>query len=97
MTPLEIATAIVSVLLLLSRFVQAAKPAWRYLPKPVAVLLPPAVTLALPVMDLLREVKTWGDLVTQLIAATAMVLVGLAPKNAAKPAKHEPASPPPVV
>lgn len=89
MNPAEIAAAIVALLMLASRFVQAAKPAWSRLPKPVAVILPVATLLVLPVIDLLREVKTWSDIVTQLIAAVALVLVGLAPKAAAKP-KSEP-------
>jgi hypothetical protein len=85
MTPLQVATAILSTILVLSRFINAAKPAWQRLPKPVAVLLPPAIALTQPVIDLLQQTKTWADLVTQLIAATAMVVVGLFPRNAARP------------
>jgi hypothetical protein len=82
MTPVEIALGIVSVLMLISRFLQAAKPAWDRLPKPVAVLLPPIVALIPQVVDLVNQTKSWSDLVNYLIAASAMVLVGLFPKSA---------------
>lgn len=83
MSPVEIAAAIVSVLMLASRFVQAAKPVWDRMPKAVAVVLPPAVALVPQVVDLLNQTKTVSDLVTYLIAAAAMVAVGLFPKHGA--------------
>ena len=82
MTPVEIALAIVSVLMLISRFVQSAKPLWDRLPKWLAVMLPPVVGLIPQVSDLLRETKTWSDLVNYMIAAAGMVVVGLFPKPA---------------
>jgi hypothetical protein len=82
MTPVEIALGIVSVLMLISRFLQAAKPAWDRLPKAIAVLLPPIVALIPQIVDLVNQTKTWSDLVNYLIAASAMVLVGLFPKSA---------------
>jgi hypothetical protein len=82
MTPVEIAVAVVSVLMLASRFVQSAKPIWDRLPKPVAVLLPPAVALVPQVSDLLNQTKTWSDLVAYGLASVAMVVVGMFPKSA---------------
>lgn len=69
--------------MLISRFVQAAKPAWDRLPKPVAVILPPAVALVQPVSDLLAQTKTWSDLVSYGIGAAVMVIAGLFPSKAA--------------
>ena len=92
MTPVEIVAAIVSVLLLGSRFLQSAKPVWDRFPKPVAVMLPPIVALIPGVVELLNQTKTWADLVNYLIAAFAMVVVGLFPKAANKP----PVTPPPL-
>lgn len=82
MTPVEIALAIVSVLLLISRFINAAKPAWDRMPKPIAVLLPPVVALIPQITDLIDDTKTWSDLINYLIAAAAMIVVGLFPKKA---------------
>lgn len=84
MSPVEIAAVVVSVVMLLSRFVEACKPLWDRLPKSVAVLIPPAVALVPQVVDLLHQTKTVADLISYLIAAVAMVVVGLFPKAAAK-------------
>lgn len=95
MTPVEIAAAIVSLLLLISRFIMAAKPAWDRLPKPVAVLLPPIVAVIPPVIDVVNQVKSWSDLTTYIIASVAMIVTGLFPRSApeaaaAKAAKAQP-------
>lgn len=82
MTPVDIAFGIVSVLMLVSRFVNSAKPIWDRFPKPVAVLLPPIVVLIPQVVDIIDDTKTWADLVNYLIAAAALVVVGLFPKKA---------------
>ncbi len=95
MTPVEIALAIVSVLMLLSRFINAAKPAWDRLPKPVAVLLPPIVALIPQVTDLIDDTKSWSDLVNYLIAAAAMIVVGLFPKKADEVNSSSSTTPPP--
>lgn len=81
MTAIEIAAAIASVLMLVSRFVQAAKPAWNRLPKSVAVILPPAVLLVPQVVDLIGQAKSWADLTAYLIASVAMTITGLFPKH----------------
>lgn len=85
MTPVEIVAVIVSVLMLVTRFLQSAKPIWDRLPKAVAVMLPPIVALIPQVVDLLNQTKTWADLVNYLIAAFAMVVVGLFPKSNSAP------------
>lgn len=85
-TPLEIAGLIVGSLLTLSRFVQAAKAAWSRLPRWAAVLAPAVVAVIPAIVELVQQVRTWADLVTQVIASTALVIVNLFPK-------HEPAVP----
>lgn len=82
MSPVEIATAVVSVLMVASRFVQAAKPLWDRLPRAVAVVLPAAVALVPQIIDLLSQSKTAIDLTTNLIAAAGLVAVGLFPSKA---------------
>lgn len=80
----SIVAVVVGVLLLASRWVQAAKPFWAYLPKSVAVLLPAVVAMIPQVIDLLNKSKTWDDLVSYGIAAAALVAAGLAPSAAHK-------------
>lgn len=90
MTPVEIAALVVSVLLTVTRFVEASKPLWGRLPKWAAVLLPAVIAVAPPIVDLLRSVRTTSDLVTQLIAAAAVLITNLFPR-------HDPAPAPPTV
>lgn len=74
--------------MLLSRFLQSAKPVWGRFPKAVAVLIPPIVSLIPQVVELLQQTKTWADLANYLVASAALVVVGLFPD-------HERVDPPP--
>jgi hypothetical protein len=76
MSPVEIAFLVVSVLMLLSRFVSACKPLWGWMPKVVAVLLPPVVLMLPHLADLWHQTTTLGDLMWYLIAALVMLVVG---------------------
>lgn len=81
MTAVEIVGYIVGVLLLISRFLQSAKPVWGRLPKVVAALIPGIVSLIPQVIELLNQTKTWSDLANYLIASVSIVVVGLFPKH----------------
>lgn len=78
----QIATMIGSGLLLVSRFIQSAKPIWDRLPTSVAVLLPPSVALIPAIAALLGQTKTFADLTTYLSASVVMIVVGLFPSKA---------------
>jgi hypothetical protein len=90
MSVVAIVSFIVSALMVLSRFIQAAKPAWEKLGslfgakagKFLAVLLPGLVSLVPQIVDLIQPSKTAVDLTSNLIAAFGIVVVGLFPKNA---------------
>lgn len=81
MTAVEIATSIVSVLLVASRWLQSLKPMWSYLPKAVATLLPSIVLLVPQVADLLNQTKSWTDLINYVAAAFAITVAGLFPQH----------------
>lgn len=81
MTALTIATSIISVLLIGSRFLMSVKPLWDRLPKAVAVFIPPVVALIPQVVALIQQTKTTQDLVNYLAASVALVVVGLFPKS----------------
>lgn len=79
---------VVSVLMLISRFLESAKPIWGRLPKWLAVILPAVVSLIPQVVALLQQSKTWADLTSYLIASVAIVIAGLFPR-------HDPTPPDP--
>jgi hypothetical protein len=87
MSVVEIAAAVVSVLMVASRFLQAAKPVWDRFPKVVAVALPVVVAMIPQVVDLIGQSKTTVDFINYVIASVALVVVGLLPKSAADSAK----------
>lgn len=82
MSVVEIVSFVVAGLAVASRFVQAAKPMWDRLPKPVAIVLPAVVAMIPQVSDLLGQSKSSVDLLSNAIAAIGIVVVGLFPSKA---------------
>jgi hypothetical protein len=82
---LEVVAVIIGVLMLLSRYLEAAKPVWSRMPRAVAVLLPAVVSLIPQVVALVQQTKTWLDLMNYLIASAAIVIVGMFPEHPPKP------------
>jgi hypothetical protein len=82
MSVVEIAAAVVSVLMVASRFLNAAKPMWDRLPKVVAVALPVVVAMIPQIAEMIGQSKTTVDFVNYVIASVALVVVGLFPKSA---------------
>lgn len=81
MSVVAIVAFVVSVLMVGSRWLQAARPLWDRLPKVVAVMLPAIVAMVPQVIDLLQQSKTAVDLVSNVAAAAALVVVGLFPSH----------------
>ena len=81
MSVVAIVAFVVSVLMVASRWLSAAKPLWNMMPHAVAVLLPGIVALIPQVVDQLSQSKTAVDLVSNVIAAVALVVVGLFPSH----------------
>jgi len=83
MSVVAIVAFVVSALMVLSRWLKAAQPLWSKLPTWLAVLLPGVVALIPQVIDQLQGSTTAVDLVTNVVAAVALVVVGLLPKKSA--------------
>lgn len=81
MSVVAIVAFVVSALLVLSRWLKAAQPLWSKLPTWAAVLIPGVVALIPQVIDQLQGSTTAVDLVTNVVAAVALVVVGLFPKK----------------
>lgn len=81
MSVLDIAAWVSAALLLITRFFNAAKPLWGYLPRWLAVLIPSLVALIPSASALIAGSRTWDELVYQLIAGATMVIVGLFPSH----------------
>ena len=81
MSVVAIVAFVASVLMVGSRWLQAARPLWDRLPKAVAVLLPAIVAMIPQVIDLLNQSKTAVDLVSNVVASVALVVVGLFPSH----------------
>lgn len=76
-----IAAVVVSVLMLLSRFIEGCKPFWDHLPRVVTVLLPPVVLLLPHFGNLFSHTKAWADLIWYLIGALVMLIIGWFPMS----------------
>lgn len=84
MTATEVATAVVSAVLLLTRFLDTAKPVWWRLPRTVAVLIPPVLLLVPQITGLIEHTKGWGDLIAYILPTAGFVVSGLLPPHPPK-------------
>ena len=82
MSLVEVVVVIISVLLLLSRFLITCKATWHCVPRWVAVLLPPAILVAPQVFALWHGTVVTVNLVCWLIAGAVLLVVGFLPKPA---------------
>ncbi len=71
---------IVSILMVASKFIDATKPLWAKLPKPLSIVLPALAALLPQVSDLVGASTTAISFVQNLIAAGTLLIVGLLAK-----------------
>lgn len=77
-----IVAVVVSVLILLSRFLLTCKAEWAKVPRVIAVLLPPVVLLAPHIVGLWCPALAAGNFMAWLVGALVLLVVGLLPEPA---------------
>jgi len=85
MATVEVVAIVVSILLLLSRFLHVARPLWSRVPKLVAILLPAAIVVIPHAVWLYFQTDPINDLLYYVVYALALTSIGVLPESGDDP------------
>ena len=80
MLAVEVVAIVVSILLLLSRFLHVARPVWSHVPKLVAILLPAAVAIVPHAVWLYFQTDPVNDLLYYVVFGLALTSLSVLPE-----------------